>query len=363
MMRDAQPRTDSETGEVRVPIDLFDVDVHQGAGELVLTCGEARTLRDHLVGQLDIVTQVDDGASDGHGIPTSSSSKPSVMLEMLALSGLAPGERVFEIGTATGMNTAWMCERLGAENVTTMEYDERLFPDGRRNLRLAGYGPTVLVGDGLKGSPERAPFDVILATCALKVVPEALLRQVRDGGTIVAPFGTAFHSFSYLKLDVEDGRARGRFTGDPDFMWARQQRSRYAAVEDIYNGEDGTAGTTRVSPYELWHQGDTEFWIGLHVPGVWAQLHQAGEDAPGEATYWLLADDRKSWATVEFTEGGQEYATEQYGPRRLWSEVADAYRSWQDSGRPGRGEFGLTATAHGGQVWLREPTEVVATLW
>ncbi|MBT2468507.1 hypothetical protein J7E97_11610 [Streptomyces sp. ISL-66] len=51
LTRDTQPQTDTETGEVRVPIDLFDVDVHQGASELVLTRREARTLRDHLVGQ------------------------------------------------------------------------------------------------------------------------------------------------------------------------------------------------------------------------------------------------------------------------------------------------------------------------
>lgn len=51
LTRNAEPCTDSETGEVRVPIELFDVDVHQGPSELVLTRREACVLRDHLVGQ------------------------------------------------------------------------------------------------------------------------------------------------------------------------------------------------------------------------------------------------------------------------------------------------------------------------
>ncbi|MCX4691049.1 rRNA adenine N-6-methyltransferase family protein [Streptomyces sp. NBC_01408] len=310
-----------------------------------------------------LVTQYDDGAPEGPGMPTSSSSKPSAMLEILALAHIQPGDKVFEIGTATGYMAAWLCQQLGDEQVTTVEFDGDLYREGRQNLRLAGYSPTVLHGDGLKGSPDRAPFHKVIATCSLEAIPGTLLGQVKDGGRIVAPFGNAFHSYSYVTLDVSGGRGIGRFSGNPDFMWARQQRNRHAAISDVYHAEKGEEGTTHISPYDIHHQGDAEFWIGLHVPGVWGQLHGGGDEAPDEATYWLLANDRKSWATVEFTAGAEEFVTEQYGPRKLWTEVENACTSWQRLGRPGRDQFGMTASETGGVVWRGEPGNVVAKVW
>ncbi|KOU43948.1 hypothetical protein [Streptomyces sp. WM6378] len=308
-----------------------------------------------------VVIQWDDGRPGGHGFPTSSSSKPSVMLETLALADVRPGDRVYELGTGTGYNAALLSEQCGDEQVTTAELDEGLHLRARRNLRLAGYRPYAFHGDGLLGRPQRAPFDKVIGTCTLRTLGRHLLAQTADGGRIVTPYGESFHSYSFLVLDVADGEGLGRFTGNPAFMWARQQRGRMAAIADVYHREQGDTGTTRINPYDLARDADAEFYLSRKVPGAWPQLVHGGEEAPAEATYWLLADDEKSWATVEYVDGRDEFETEQYGPRRLWDEVASVVREFDQCGRPARERFGLTATPEGEFVWLDDPANRITS--
>lgn len=305
-------------------------------------------------GDLPVVTQVDDGAPGGPGVPTSSSSMPSLMLEMLGLLAPRDGDDILEIGTATGYHAAWLCHRFGERHITTVEQDRDCHESARRNLRRAGFAPTAVLGDGLAGVPDRAPFHRIIATCTLRRVTPALLAQTADGGRIVAPFGGSFHSYSFLTLDVRDGVGQGRFSGDPAFMWARAHRGRTAAIQDVYHREKGEIGSTGADPLEIDADSDAEFFVSALVPGAWP-VRERADDGSGEATYWLLSDDRRSWATVEYVPGHDRFETEQYGPRRLWDETESAYRRWVDLGRPPRDRFGLTATARGQRVWLDEP--------
>ncbi|MFD7014011.1 rRNA adenine N-6-methyltransferase family protein [Streptomyces sp. NPDC059928] len=305
-----------------------------------------------------IVTQYDDGRDGGPGFPTSSSSKPTVMLETLDLADIQDDDTVFEIGTATGYNTAWLCEQLTDQQVTTIEYDRTLYAQARQNLHLAGYKPTRVHGDGLLGHRPRAPYRKIIATCTLRSITPELLAQTAEGGRIVAPYGESFHSYSYLTLDVADGEGTGTFTGNPNFMWARQQRGRMAAISDIFHGQEGTPGTTGLDPLSIVADADAEFYISLKVRGVWSKVGR-DDEAPDEATLWLLSEDRRSWATIEYVQGSAEFATDQYGPRQLWSEVSSAYQEWLDLDRPSRDRFHLTVTPHQERVWLDSPEHTV----
>ncbi|GAB2878076.1 methyltransferase domain-containing protein [Streptomyces mayteni] len=303
-----------------------------------------------------VVTQVDDGADGGRGFPTSSSSQPSQMLEMLELLNVQEGQRVLEIGTATGYHAAWLCHRLGSDHVTSVEIDERLHDQARHSLAAAGYAPRLVVGDGAKGWVAGAPYDRVISTCTLREISPELLAQTRDGGRIVTPFGSSFHSYSYLTLDVRDGVGTGRFSGQPSFMWSRPQAGRRADLADVHHGERGALGTTDLDPNEL-NAPDAMFAISLTVTDAWPEVTWE-DDGSGEWTYWLLADDRRSWARVEYVPGRAEFATEQHGPRRLWDEVAAAHRRWKSLGSPARSRYRLTVTAEGRAVDLapREPT-------
>ncbi|ARZ72599.1 hypothetical protein SMD11_7023 [Streptomyces albireticuli] len=74
---------------------------------------------------------------------------------------------------------------------------------------------------------------------------------------------------------------------------------------------------------------------------------------------WLLADDRTSWASVDYVPRHGTFAVEQYGPRSLWDELEAAYRRWERLGRPERDRAGLTVTREGQRVWLDTPGNVI----
>ncbi|MFB7410747.1 methyltransferase domain-containing protein [Streptomyces sp. NPDC056202] len=137
----------------------------------------------------------------------SSASQPSLMALMLQALDVREGDDVLEIGAGTGYNAALLCHGLGAEHVTTVDLDEEIAESARTHLAAAGYRPTVLAADGARGCPERAPFDRIVATCAMPSVPNAWLAQCRPGARVLAPLSTGL-----LLLRVHDAtRAEGRF--------------------------------------------------------------------------------------------------------------------------------------------------------
>ncbi|MGH8965037.1 MAG: methyltransferase domain-containing protein, partial [Actinomycetes bacterium] len=123
---------------------------------------------------------------DPAGLPTSSSSAPSVMAGMLEALDLQRGQRVLEIGAGTGYNAALLAQRVGDENVVTVELDPQLADAARGALAEVGLYPTVHVGDGAAGVPDAAPFDRIIATAAISSVPPEWIEQLAPGGVIVA---------------------------------------------------------------------------------------------------------------------------------------------------------------------------------
>ncbi|MBB4933398.1 protein-L-isoaspartate(D-aspartate) O-methyltransferase [Lipingzhangella halophila] len=311
-----------------------------------------------------VITQLDDGAETGPGYISSSASKPSIVAMMLEALDVAEGYRVLEVGTGTGWNAALLADRLGDERVTTVEVDPVLAEAARKALADAGYHPTVLCGDGMAGSPASAPYDRVIATAAVQRVPYAWVEQTRPGGRIVAPFGTAFHNGTLLRLTVHgDGSASGRFGGNVGFMWVRDQRTPHGAVEDRVRPEhDYTETTTEVHPYEPVADFDASFVVGLQVPDMKSTVVHDGEPAEGRFTVYLMDPDSGSWASWRVTPervGG--YRVRQHGPRMLFDELSAAYTWWQQTGRPAHTRLGLTMTAEGEHLlWVDEPGRVLS---
>ncbi|WP_116213359.1 methyltransferase domain-containing protein [Streptomyces olivoreticuli] len=307
-----------------------------------------------------LVTQVNDGNPVTGGeftLSTSSSSMPSIMLEMLDLLEVESGQRVLEIGTGTGYNAAWLAHRLGDANVTTVEFDAAVLATAVDNLKRAGYHPTAVLGNGRYGHPEGAPYHRIICTCTMRQVPRPWLEQCPDG-RILTPWGSSYFASSFATLDVKGGKAQGRFSGDPAFMWDRTQRAGAGHVRDFYRGEKGRKSTTDIEPRNV-IQDDPAFFIALSVTDAWYRWCEA-DDASGEATLWLFADDGSSWATVEYAPGQDTYEVEQHGPRTLWDEVRTAFLRWHALGTPQRARFGLTVDIDGQRVWLDNPRNTVS---
>jgi protein-L-isoaspartate(D-aspartate) O-methyltransferase len=115
-------------------------------------------------------------------------TQPSLVARMVEALHLRGGERVLEVGTGFGYQTALLA-KLAAE-VWSVE----LWPDVMRvacaNLAAAGIGHVHLVcGDGTRGVPERAPFDAIVVAAAFPEVATPLAEQLGQGGRLVQPIG------------------------------------------------------------------------------------------------------------------------------------------------------------------------------
>ena len=115
-------------------------------------------------------------------------SQPWVHATYLSLLGLTGRERVLEIGTGSGFQTALLTRLAGA--VFSIERIAALADQAAAALQAAGITAVELsVGDGTLGWPERAPFDAILVGAASPDVPLPLLDQLAPGGQLLVPVG------------------------------------------------------------------------------------------------------------------------------------------------------------------------------
>lgn len=126
-------------------------------------------------------------------------SQPYIVAYMTEQLAVLPEHRVLEIGTGSGYQAA-ILSRL-ARMVVTIERYRTLAAAARIKFETLGYANIdVIVGDGLGGLPEQAPFDRIIVTAAAETVPSALVEQLVDGGVMVLPLGPHARSQSIVKL-------------------------------------------------------------------------------------------------------------------------------------------------------------------
>jgi protein-L-isoaspartate(D-aspartate) O-methyltransferase len=128
----------------------------------------------------------------GHGQTT---SQPSLIAYMTSLLALRAGDRVLEIGTGSGFQTAVLAELandLGGLAIYSVEAVPELAQQAAERLQALGYRAVRLrVGDGWAGWPEHAPYDAIVVTAAPAHLPPALAEQLAEGGRLVVPIGPA----------------------------------------------------------------------------------------------------------------------------------------------------------------------------
>ncbi len=291
---------------------------------------------------------------DAAGTATSASSQPSVMAAMLtALGDLPRNARVLEIGTGTGYNTALLCHKVGDHAVTSIEVDPRLTGHARESLMIAGYRPTLLVGDGTKGYRDPAPYDALIATCSVHRVPLDWLRQVRPGGVIVVNVG---HALISLRVQEEGGAIGPLLSTMAAFMVARPTAdataptaSRDAGALLARKGKRTTAAVPDLA-------GDMPQLLRLLMQPDVHQVTLRTREADPVTFHCLTHEPTGSWARIE-PQGAGVVHVDYDGERDLFGEFAALLSHWAQMNRPGPGHYGLSILPNNArhELWFETP--------
>jgi protein-L-isoaspartate(D-aspartate) O-methyltransferase len=302
-----------------------------------------------------LLTQTSPADNSGAQWPTSSSSQPAVMAVMLERLDTRLGHRLLEVGTGTGYNTALLCHRLGQGNVCSVDIHPGLVEAASEHLAELGYHPHLTPADGAEGWAEHAPFDRILATCAITGIPPEWIRQLADSGRIVVPLDAGIAG----PLLVLDKTAPDEVTGriDPYPAWFMPLREHPAnplapGQSTVFTTTDiAHYGTTTTDPALLLADDpDLGLFLWLHLPG----LRVAGGQLCGS----VVAHTTDALAEAQLTPSQDStWQVTQRGPRRLWDTIEHAITTFEALGRPHRSRFGVTALddPHRQYVWLDDP--------
>ncbi|TDX03809.1 protein-L-isoaspartate O-methyltransferase [Kribbella sp. VKM Ac-2566] len=279
--------------------------------------------------------------SDVHLVTTedvrSSSTAPSLMARMLEALDLKGGEKVLEIGTGTGYNTALLSERLGADHVTSVDIDPDLIAQAQERLNLAGYAPLVVAADGTGGYPGAGPYDAVIATCRLDYIPAAWLSQLRPDGVIVTPLGAGIAVLR--KTSTND--AAGAFLPASAYFMPLRHQPEPALIGDLIKLALDSSGATRPYRFDasIYTDNEARFWLDLTNP----EVRTATVDG---VPLFFRADG--SWARLTSNQ------VTQGGPIDLWDAVETAHATWLTAGRPPRERYRLTVTNTSQAVFLTD---------
>lgn len=294
-----------------------------------------------------VITQLDNGRLDGPGLATSSNSMPSMVARMLDALDVRTGTKTLEIGTATGQVAALLSRVTGDAAVYSIEVDEDLAAQATAHLASLGLSPTIVVGDGEAGLPQHAPYDRVIATCALRYVPAALRHQLVAGGVLVAPMTDSFYGGALVKLLMDgDGVAQGHFLHGASYMPMRSHRQARPAPPEATTAR---SRDTDLAPERVFPLGFA-LYGSARLPGV-AMTHGYRE---GIRHVWL--QDRHGSAAVAAADG----RVTEYGPRDLRREIEAVQEEYVRLGSPAAQRFGLTADRDGQHlIWLDVPEATV----
>ncbi|MES9862581.1 MAG: protein-L-isoaspartate(D-aspartate) O-methyltransferase [Candidatus Thiodiazotropha sp. LLP2] len=130
-------------------------------------------------------------------------SQPFIVALMTDLIAPKKGDRVLEVGTGSGYQTAVLAEMVN--HLCTIEIIPKLALRSRRQLEKEGYSNiSYRVGDGYFGWPDKAPFDAIMVTAAAEEIPQPLIDQLAPGGRLVLPVGKRHYTQDLMLLQKDE---------------------------------------------------------------------------------------------------------------------------------------------------------------
>lgn len=143
-------------------------------------------------------------------------SQPYIVALMTQLARPQPTSRVLDVGTGSGYQAAVLAEIV--DHVDSIEIVEELADEASDRLKRLGYNNVkVYTGDGYRGLPERAPYDVIIVAAAPNHIPQPLMDQLAVGGRLVIPVGDYYQKLTVVEKGA-DGSIDKKFVAPVAFV-------------------------------------------------------------------------------------------------------------------------------------------------
>ncbi|MFF5265411.1 methyltransferase, FxLD system [Actinomadura viridis] len=307
----------------------------------------------------------------GDGTALSSASSPNIVAGQAEDLDVRPGQRILEIGAATGINAALLAEITGPRgHVVTIEIDQDLTAGARAALDQAGYTTvTTICGDGAAGWADAAPYDRIIVTAGAWDVCRAWWDQLAPTGRIVVPI--RLHGSGLTRSVTFDLQPTGELTGSHarvcGFVPMRGDAAAHATTA-VPLSEQVTLNTATIDHPDrdalaraLAHPAHTH-WTGINVTDhepiehldLWLATVTRGFarlSVRADARKAGLADPALRWAGAALYEGGtfayiaarahgpvsREIGVVAHGPdrRRLTTRLVELLHDWNHT-RPAR---------------------------
>jgi methyltransferase of ATP-grasp peptide maturase system len=331
--------------------------VQQPGGEWSETTAESHGWLDAVYEDVPLVTALAE-AANGSRVTVSSSTKPALMLRMLAALDVEDGHRVLEIGTGTGYNAGLLVHRLGDQRVFSVDIGAALVEAARERLAELGYAPTLAAVDGGVGLPDHAPFDRIIGTCSVPAVPWAWAEQLRDDGLVLVDVKRGTHAGNLVLLRKHRERLEGRFLPRwAAFMAIRDTDSAppIVTIRTAAQPENGVRSTTRIDP-EPWAAPVPWLLASSRLPRQLGFGYR-GPIQSGTMAWATFVGDDGSWCAVRMhpDEHGHREVREG-GPIAIWTQFERTYDEWLALDQPGWDRLGMTVTPDGRHhAWLDTP--------
>jgi protein-L-isoaspartate(D-aspartate) O-methyltransferase len=152
------------------------------------------------------------------GIPEDqTTSQPSLIARMIDVTAPQRDDNVLEVGAGYGFQTALLASV--AKSVIGIELWPSLAKAASENLERAGIrNARVIVGDGWAGYEENAPYDVVIVSAAADEVPDALVKQLEEGGRLVIPVREPTGDNVYVFVKRDGRLERGRLVTPARFV-------------------------------------------------------------------------------------------------------------------------------------------------
>lgn len=272
------------------------------------------------------------------GRPTSSSTLPGLVVQMLDHADVYDGADVLDVATGSGYSAALLCHRLGEAHVTSIDVDPYLVKAATERLDRLGLHPTLATVDAT--GPLPGEYDRIVSMVSVRPVPSSWPAALRPGGRLVTVISGT--SLILTATKREDGWMAGRIAWNrARFMSTRHDAGDYPSTGDgglwkIAEHADGDVVTTGRYPVvnvsDAWDLSDM---LELVAPGV---RHYYTEDDVGRRTARMIHPDG-SWARATAI-GDERPTVHQGGPRRLWDILDGIRHDWLVNGElPARGAW------------------------